>query len=127
MRQDLGRSRFKKVIWQQDGAKPHQARMVMEWLDSIFGDQMLAIKSIRGDMWAPYSPDMNPCDFFLWGFLKEKVYQPLPKNMAALKRKIKTELDKIPEFMVKKAILAMKKRANLMVEVGGAQFEGRKL
>ena len=127
MRQGLGRSRFKKVIWQQDGAKPHQARMVMEWLDSIFGDQMLAIKSIRGDMWAPYSPDMNPCDFFLWGFLKEKVYQPLPKNMTALKRKIKTELDKIPEFMVKKAILAMRKRANLMVEVGGAQFEGRKL
>ena len=117
MRQDLGRSRFKKVIWQQDGAKPHQARMVMEWLDSIFGDQMLAIKSIRGDMWAPYSPDMNPCDFFLWGFLKEKVYQPLPKNMTALKRKINTELDKIPEFMVKKAILAMRKRANLMVEV----------
>ena len=47
--------------------------------------------------------------------------------MTALKRKIKTELDKIPEFMVKKAILAMRKRANLMVEAGGAQFEGRKM
>ena len=110
MKQRLGLAKFRRVVWQQDGAKPHQARMVMEWLDSIFGDNMLAIKSLRGDSWAPYSPDCNPCDFFLWGFLKEKVYQPLPTTMSALKRKIKSEFGKIPELMVKKAIFNMQKR-----------------
>ncbi|CAH2001904.1 unnamed protein product, partial [Acanthoscelides obtectus] len=25
--------------------------------------------------WPPRSPDLNPLDFFVWGFLKEKVYQ----------------------------------------------------
>jgi hypothetical protein len=25
--------------------------------------------------WSPYSPDMNPCAYFLWGFLKDSVYR----------------------------------------------------
>ena len=67
MKQTLGLSKFSWTVWQQDGAKQHQARMVMKWLDTIFQDRMLAIKCLRGDTWAPYSPDCNPCDFFLWG------------------------------------------------------------
>ena len=55
-------------MWQQDGAGPHQANMVMDWLDSVFASRMLALKSRRGDSWAPSSPDMNPLDFFLWGY-----------------------------------------------------------
>ena len=114
-KQQLGMARFRRTIWQQDGAKPHQARMVMEWLDSIFMGRMLALKSLRGDSWAPYSPDCNPCDFFLWGYLKEKVYQPLPATMASLKRKIRAEFERIPELMVSKAVLSMKKRGEQMV------------
>ena len=126
MKESLGQARFRRLVWQQDGAKPHQARMVMEWLDSIFKEKMLAIKSLRGDTWAPYSPDCNPCDFFLWGYMKAKVYQPLPPTMAALKRKIKAEFARIPDMMVQRAILNMKKRGELMVAAGGKQFEGRR-
>ena len=100
MREKLGVNRFRRTIWQQDGAKPHQARMVLEWLDSVFETRMLALKSLRGDSWAPYFPDCNSCDFFLWGYLKERVYHPLPTNLAALKRKIKSEFERIPEVMV---------------------------
>ena len=125
MKQKLGLTKFRKTVWQQDGAKPHQARMVMEWLDAIFQERMLAIKSVRGDSWAPYSPDCNPCDFFLWGYMKEKVYQPLPLTMTALKRKIKVEFDKIPEVMVVKSVMNMKKRGALMVAAEGSQFEGK--
>lgn len=28
--------------------------------------------------WPPYSSGLNPCDFFLWMFLKGKVYQNNP-------------------------------------------------
>ena len=73
MMEQLGRSKWKSLIWQQDGAGPHQARMVMEGLGGVFGGRMLVLKSIRGDSWAPSSPDMNPADFFLWGYLKQKV------------------------------------------------------
>jgi hypothetical protein len=27
-------------VWQQDGVKPHQAKMVMKWLDIIFQGRM---------------------------------------------------------------------------------------
>ena len=54
------------------------------------------------------------------------MYHPLPANMTALKRKIKVEFGKIPELMVQKSIMNMKKRGALMVGVGGEQFEGRR-
>ena len=46
--------------------------------------------------------------------------------MLALKRKIKREFERIPEIMVQKAVLNMRKRDGLMVSVKGRQFEGRK-
>ena len=116
MKEKLSLVGFKRTIWQEDGAKPHQAVMVMNWLDTIFKERMLAIKCIRGDTWAPYSPDCSPCDFFLWGYLKEKVYHPLPVTLEALRRKNTREFTRIPELMVQKAVLNMKKRERLIVE-----------
>ncbi|PNF41627.1 hypothetical protein B7P43_G07619, partial [Cryptotermes secundus] len=26
--------------------------------------------------WPPRSPDLTPCDFFLWGYIKDRVYVP---------------------------------------------------
>ena len=34
---------------------------------------------------APRSPDLNPPDFFSWGFLKDNIYQDNPLTIAALK------------------------------------------
>ena len=82
--------------------------MVLEWLDSVFETRMLALKSLRGDSLVPHSPDCNPCDFFLWGYLKERFYHPLPTNLAALNRKIKSEIERIPEVIVIKSIQDMK-------------------
>ena len=31
------------------------------------------------------SPDLNPCDFFLWGYLKSKVYSNRPQSIEELK------------------------------------------
>ena len=41
-----------------------------------------------GKLWPPRSPDINPCNFFLWGFLKEKVFQRRPENVAQLRAHI---------------------------------------
>ena len=84
--------------------------MVLEWLDSVFETRMLALKRVRRDSWSPYSPDCNPYDFFLWGYLKERVYHPLPNNLAALKRKIRSEFESIFEAMVTKSIQDIKRR-----------------
>jgi len=39
--------------------------------------------------WPPRSPDLTPCDFFLWGFVKDTVFvPPLPANLLDLRNRI---------------------------------------
>ena len=53
MKRALGEALFNLIVWQEDRAKPHQTNMVMNWLDSIFEERMLAIKSRRGGNLGP--------------------------------------------------------------------------
>ena len=45
--------------------------------------------------WPPRSPDLNPCDYYLWGHLKSKVYNPKPLNLQQLKDNIIKEIKNI--------------------------------
>ncbi|GBN66468.1 hypothetical protein AVEN_122480-1 [Araneus ventricosus] len=39
--------------------------------------------------WPPRSPDLTPCDFFLWGYVKDKVYvPPMPTTLLAMQESI---------------------------------------
>ncbi|GBM10114.1 hypothetical protein AVEN_92931-1 [Araneus ventricosus] len=38
--------------------------------------------------WPPYSPDLNTCDFFLWGHVKDLVYKKKSADLISLKRTI---------------------------------------
>jgi len=44
----------------------------------------------------PHSPDLNPLDFFLWGYVKSKVYEKKPKSIEELKMKITETINAIP-------------------------------
>ena len=69
--------------FQQDGATPHTANITMEWLDCCFAGRQISRRRIPE--WSPHSPDLNPPDFYLWGFLKDHVYQNNPQTIAELK------------------------------------------
>ena len=99
--------------------------MVLDWMDNIFGDRMLTLQSRKAESWAPSSPDLNPLDFFLWGYLKERVYKPLPSNLEDLKTRIKREMRDLPEELVKRSVYSMKKRALKVVAEEGGAFEGK--
>ena len=44
----------------------------------------------------PRSPDATPCDFFLWGYVKDQVYvPPLPASIPELKVRIGTAIETI--------------------------------
>ncbi|GBL85749.1 hypothetical protein AVEN_193194-1 [Araneus ventricosus] len=39
--------------------------------------------------WPPRSPDLTPCDFFLWGYVRDKVYvPPMSTTLQALQERI---------------------------------------
>ena len=78
--------------FQQDGASPNTAHIFQKWLNEKFSNRFVDKK-----MWPPRSHDLNPCDFYLWGYLKSLVYNPLPKELDDLKTNIEREIRKKSE------------------------------
>ncbi|KAJ4452056.1 hypothetical protein ANN_03572 [Periplaneta americana] len=40
-------------------------------------------------LWPPRSPDLTPCDFYLWEYIKDRVYvPPLPQTLVQLRERI---------------------------------------
>ena len=47
--------------------------------------------------WPPYTPDLTPPDFFLWGYLKDRIYaNPKPSDLEQLQANIQREIQNIP-------------------------------
>ena len=107
--------------FQQDGASPHTAKLTLAWLQEHFGDRVISRKTSHP--WPPHSPDLTPLDFFLWGYLKSKVYQGDPQNLTELKRAIKKEVRGISRETCAKVLREVGKRAQLCHSRKGGLFE----
>ncbi|CAF4941144.1 unnamed protein product [Rotaria sp. Silwood1] len=76
------------LFLKQDGAPPHYGEIVRDYLDDIFVDWI----GRRGTVeWPPRSPDLTPCDFSLWGIMKDRVYAQSSHYVNHLKSLIKQE------------------------------------
>jgi hypothetical protein len=113
--------KVRSCIFQQDGAPPHFARDVRQYLDDQFPQRWIG----RGGpiRWAPRSPDLTPLDFFLWGHLKNIVYQSPIKDLNELKMKIKNEIKSISKDTLYNVFENISKRMKLCIEVEGNHFE----
>lgn len=109
-------------IWlQQDGAPPHYAGAVRDYLSQVFPGRWIGR---RGPLeWPPRSPDLNPLDFFLWGHLKSTVYKERPTNLEDLKNKIREEMQRIPPDWLLNSLRAFYDRLGYCQAADGAQFE----
>lgn len=82
------------VWFQQDGATCHTARISMAFLREHFPNKLI---SRWGNVpWPPRSPDLSAPDFFLWGYLKSKVYSTRPATLNDLKVNIQQSIADIP-------------------------------
>ncbi|GBN76795.1 hypothetical protein AVEN_45065-1 [Araneus ventricosus] len=76
----------------QDGARPHRTEKVFRFLDQYFGNRVIALHypkctGIVMDC-PPYSPDLTPFDYLLWGALKDTVYGNPPSTLDELESPI---------------------------------------
>ncbi len=55
---------FRNLWWVQDGAPAHRLIAVWERLRELFGQRVIALH--HNVEWPPRSPNLTPCDFFLW-------------------------------------------------------------
>ena len=84
--EDLG-----QIIFMQDGAPPHFANVVRTFLDETFTSWI----GRRGTTdWPAHSPNLTPCDFALWGTVKETVFSR-NDSFQTLRQYIREEIQKI--------------------------------
>jgi len=72
-------------VYQLDGAPCHYHRNVRNFLNETLPHRWIG-RAVNNDhhllLWPPRSPDLTPCDFFLWGYVKDSAYKPpLPQNV----------------------------------------------
>jgi len=73
-----------------------------------------------GDVaWSPTSPDLSSCDFFLWGYLKGRVYTHKPRNLNQLKDAIRQEVLKIDQQLLVRAMDDFKRRIENCIQEDG--------
>ena len=67
-----------------------------------------------------------PLDFFLWGYIKSKVYTTPPPNLQVLQNRIENDINALRrERMTRRAFANMWERARRCLNLHGAQVEGR--
>jgi len=72
--------------------------------------------------WPPRPPD--PCDFFLWGYVKSLVYvPPLPANVNELKQRITIALETVTQDMLHRIWEELDYGHDVCRETGGAHIE----
>jgi YD repeat-containing protein len=82
------------MYFQQDRATAHTARASMAVVREIFPGH---VTSQCGDLpWPAQSPDLSVCDYFLWGYIKVKVFINKPRTVHELKVAIEHEIVAIP-------------------------------
>ena len=100
--------------WMQDGAPPHRVNTAFEVLNQNFQDRVIALgyedKFQGGLDWPANSPDLNPMDFFFWGYTKDKTYKGKKHTLETLRIAIQESIKSIDEDMAKKTIENFTKR-----------------
>lgn len=109
------------VMFQQDGAPPHWALIVREFLDTHFPGRWVG----RGGpiQWPPRSPDLTPLDFFLWGYVKDIVYSTPVMSLDELKRRIVAAIKTVTPQMLENCWKEIENRLDIVRVTKGAHVE----
>ena len=89
------RDRQPGIVFQLDGAPPHWGLRVRASLEEDFPNRWI---SREGPIsWPPRSPDVTPLDFFLWGYVKSRVYESPVHDLGDLRDRIQLAMESITD------------------------------
>ena len=85
-----------------DGACPQRTAEVFNFLQ--------ATSEIGSLPWTPYysihySPDLNPCGYFLWSYLNNRVFKDTPATFQDFRTAISREIRAVENGVVQKLIM----------------------
>jgi hypothetical protein len=92
----------------QDGARLHTANVLLDFLHDTFNSRaisnQLPDRFAHGQNWPQKSPDLNPCDCYLWRFLEENIFLKEPQTTLKLRALIIQACNEITEDMCHRVI-----------------------
>ena len=104
--------------FQQDGATSHTSHASMAEIQSFFGNRVIS----KG-LWPPRSPDLTPPHYFLWGYLKGRVYQNKPRITDASKTNITEAIQAVTADVLARAFQNMARRFQSCLNANGGYFQ----
>ncbi|GFT01511.1 uncharacterized protein TNCV_270151 [Trichonephila clavipes] len=113
---------LERTIFMQDCAPPHIARRMKDLLRRSFGDDRVLSRNFH-HAWPPRSPDLSPCDYWLWGYLKSQVYRDRPTSLGMLKDNIRLQCLTITPDMLYSAVHNIIPRLQLLLRNDGEHIE----
>lgn len=108
------------MVYQHDGAPAHFARDVRNHLNDRFS---LWIGRGGRVAWPARSPDLTPIDFFLWGYIKSKVYAVECQSRDEMMERITDAFRTVTQEMLRNVRNSLYRRAGLCIQQGGRHFE----
>ena len=100
-------------FFQQDGAPPHYATTSRNVLDDQLSNRWIGRRSA----------DLTPCDFFLWGVLRQRVYARSPKTKMQLATIIEEEITAFNSTVFPSVYDSFLQRCNVCVDNDGGHFK----
>ncbi|XP_076037492.1 histone-lysine N-methyltransferase SETMAR-like isoform X2 [Oratosquilla oratoria] len=94
---------------------PHKARLTVQFLEQ---------QGITLLPHPPYSPDLAPCEFWLFPKIKGAIAGKLFHRIQDLARAVNSELRGISASEYRECFMKWQKRMERCIEAGGEYFEG---
>lgn len=111
---------YVNLVFQHDGAPAHYGREVREYLNNKYRVWIGRGGSVA---WPPRSPDLTPLDFFLWGYIKGRVYSSACDTAEEMRDRIVSAFATVTPEMLKNVMASTERRARLCIERRGGHIE----
>ena len=114
-------------IFQQDGSPDHFHCEVRQYLNTVLPGRWIERASGNDQpllQWPPRSREITPCDYFLWGYVKDRVIvPPLPRDLDYLKVPIIAAVTNIDAPMLKRVWQELEYRIDVCRVTRSAHIE----
>ena len=109
--------------FQQDSAPSHKAKATQQWLEENLPD------FLTPSDWPASSPDLNPLDFCIWGYMPSKIRIQKNMTLVQFKAHLVKIWDDMPQEVVRAACASFDKRLKAVIKDKGERIElkGQKL
>ena len=115
------RRNVRRYWFQQDGARCHTTNLVLDWLQTKFGERVISGRTQHP--WPAKSPDLAPNDYWLWSIILQEIRKVKPASLEELKLVVNNFCESLDPDEVRRAVRHIRRRAEACIQAEGGHFE----